>query len=192
MVVESRPEAALRAPLRSLFSGFLFRSGGRVVRGYGGCHHPLRGFEIDAGMMVAVEVDHSFDRAKSNLFATTVFAGHLDAFAVSEAEVGLGPLVETLQRARGGLDPNCIRCDLDHLVIADQQCSAAQVDARPYRRDAKKLVARPAETQGFVAMAAARKASRPRRAICQRSSDTSDGRASSAARKRATCSFERG
>ena len=42
---------------------------------------------------------------------------------------------------------------LDDLAVADQQADAAEVDARPYRRDGVKFVTGPAEALGLVAVA---------------------------------------
>ena len=110
-----------------------------------------------AGMMGEVEVDHSFDCAKSDLFSATfcasVVAGHLDALAVSECEVRLRPPIEALRRAASGLDLDPSRRDFDHVSVADQQPDAAEVDAAPCLWDAKKFVARPAEALELVAMA---------------------------------------
>jgi hypothetical protein len=101
----------------------------------------------------ATEVDRVLERAKLNLFFASILAGQPEAFAISDGVIGRGLPIKTLCRARTGLDPNCVRPDLDHLVIADQQPDAAEMDLTPAFGDAKKLIRRPAEAQSLVSVA---------------------------------------
>ena len=75
-------------------------------------------------MLAHAELGFLFGGVETKKFQTRV---------VSESPIGFGPPVKSLFRARGGLDLNLGRRDVDDLAIADQQPDATTVSTGPQR-----------------------------------------------------------
>jgi hypothetical protein len=84
-------------------------------------------------MIAAVGADCVLDRSEPWLFGVTgvVAANELEALGKDEGVIDRWLSIESQRRARGGLDPNLVRRDIDYLAVADQKRGAAELDASP-------------------------------------------------------------